>query len=494
LFVAAAVRLYWLGGPSLWKDERDSILTAVGRFSQWESLPTNRIMQPPDLFSVAGAGPLANTWHTYYFHPPLYPLLLRIWLHCVGETDAQVRGLSVLASLASILLLFDLGRTLVDARAALWACAIFALAEPEIMFAQEARAYALWTALGLGAAAAAARLAVLGGNWRRAAALGACALGMILTDILAISTAMALAVWCLNYLRGRALRQAMIAAALAVALTLGLVAAGTLPAHALHTGQVIGWASTSGGAAHDWSSLRAAALLPALFLAAPTSNTGSVALLGAVAFVLCWLLCRWPRGANRNGAMLFCALWLWAGVLPIIGSDLFNATATIHYVRFTLIAAPAYYLLISSLPLRAGLRALAPLAAVIGCAAAVPYEYDSMAKGDWRSLGGDVRRFVRPGDVLLFANSPDAYLANPHQLYDSVNCYVRQIPCPVALLDRPAEAPLLAQLRGFHRVWVVSSAVPGDLQRFLPRWRMKPAESKRVDAAQLWKAEDENSQ
>ncbi|HUB26484.1 MAG TPA: glycosyltransferase family 39 protein [Tepidisphaeraceae bacterium] len=489
LLLAAGVRLYCLGGPSLWKDERDSIMTAEGHFSDWEHLPTNRVIQPPDLYSPGNAGPWSNVWQTFYFHPPLYPILLRIWLDFVPETDSGVRGLSVLASLIAMILLYDLGRMLVDAPAALWACALFALSEPEIIYAQEARAYALWTALGLAAAAAAARLAVRGGNWRRAIALAACALAMTLTQALAVATIIALAIWCLAYLRGAALRQAVIAGAVAAVLAIGLVLAGTLPGHALHTADVIGWAHTTGGFQHDWGTIRFAALLPTLFLGSPPAGTGALAMVPGLVFVLCWILCIGPRGANRNGAMLFCAIWLWAGVLPVVFSDIFSSTSAILYVRFTLIAAPAFFLLISALPVGANWRWLVPLAAVIGCAAAVPYEYDPLAKGDWRNLAGDVRKLAGPDDLIVFANSPDAYLANPRQLYDAVNCYVHQIPCEVAIIDRPADAGLMARFHAARHVWVVSSAARPDLQTFLPGWHLDSAAPKRILAAQVWKAE-----
>src|ERR1700722_7031884 len=151
-------------------------------------------------------------------------MLLRGWRDLFGESDAAARSLSVAASLAAIILLFDLARTLAGPATALWACAIMAVAQPQITFAQEARDYVLWSALGLGACAAAARLSVRGPGWRRGAALAGCALGMILPHFLALITAMALAIWCAVYLRGKALRQAAIAGVVALLL---LIAVGS---------------------------------------------------------------------------------------------------------------------------------------------------------------------------------------------------------------------------------------------------------------------------
>src|ERR1700722_10289872 len=84
LAVAAGVRAYRLGQASFWEDERDSVMSAEGHFSDWETMPTNRLIDPPDLVSVRNARPWLDTWRTPDFHPPLYAMLLRGWRDLFG--------------------------------------------------------------------------------------------------------------------------------------------------------------------------------------------------------------------------------------------------------------------------------------------------------------------------------------------------------------------------------------------------------------------------
>jgi uncharacterized membrane protein len=478
LAVAAGLRLYRLGEASFWFDERASVMSAAGHFSDWMNLPLDRVIDPaPDLTSVSRQGSIVAAWRSPDFHPPLYAITLRIWREIVGESDADIRGLSVLASLAAIVCLFDLGRTLAGDRCALWACAIMAVAQPQIQYAQEARSYMLWQTLGLAACAAAARLVVSGPGWRRAAVLNLCLLAMILTHFLAIVYAVALALWCGFYLRGRALRQAAIAAA-ASAVILTFIGSGLI-AQAYHTHSDTNWLGDS-PAGHVIRTLQRAALLPATFLAEPSPEAEKWAMAGSAIFVLPWIM--------RGKLARFCGLWLLVGVGSIVALDLMRGTQALGYIRFTLVASPAVYLTIASLPLRRPIRDFLPIAAIICALFALTTEYDPTWKGQWRQLGGDVRELVRPGDMLVLASPETLFLYDPIKMYEGVSFYSRPIPCPVLLLDRPADGALQAQLRQAARVWFVLPQYAGLPEDFLPGWTFKAAAPKRRFAAEVYRA------
>jgi Dolichyl-phosphate-mannose-protein mannosyltransferase len=479
LAVGFAVRMYRLGAPSTWFDERASIMSSAGHMGDWLHLPLNQVIDPPDLTSPAHAGSWLSTWKSPDFHPPLYAVVLRLWRDVVGEGDAKARGLSVVASLAGILCLFDLVRTFSGARAALWAAALMAVAQPEIEFAQEARGYALWGALGLGACAAAARLLKHGPGWRRAIALAGCLLGMLLTHFLAVACAAAVAIWCAIYLRGRALRQALIAGG--VALVALIIVGSGLPLQAYQTHQDASWLRES-PANHIQNTLWRLAITPACFLAAPRAGTESAAAGAAVVYVLPLLLCR------GNPGMLLCALWLYAGVGAIFLVDLLMDTQALLYIRFTLVAAPAVYWIIATLPLRRGLRDVVPLLAVIGCLFALPWDYVTDWKGDWRELGSDVRQAARAGDLIVFAAPVHAFLGDPFKLYEGVDYYAEPIPCPVLLLDHAPDVALLAKMRQAERVWVVTGESAPEMAALLPGWSFTIAGGNRIFASQLYRA------
>ena len=486
LAVATILRVHRLTAASLWFDERASVMSSAGHFGDWMAIPLNRVISPPDYWSVANQRRAGDAWHSPDFHPPLYAMVLRSWREAFGEGDASIRSLSVVCSLAGIVLLFDLGCTLVGPSAALWACAIMAVAQPEIQYAQEARGYALWSTLALGAAAAAARLVVRGGQWRWAAMLSICILGMLLTHFLAIVTAGALLIWCGVYLRGRALRRAIIA--LAVGL-LGLsIIGGGLPLQALHTHSDAMWLREP-AAGHVAATLWRVALIPARFLAEPRLGTEAYSVITEVIYVLPLFLWRATAGRIRV-AMLLCALMLWLGVGAVAAMDLILGTAALSYIRFTLVCAPAAYLVIASLPVNSAIKYLLPLAAVVGCLMALPADYDGLWKGQWRELGADVRRVVRPGDLVVFANPPGTFLADPAKLYEGVGYYSRPIPCDVILIDRAPDADAMQRLRQASRVWIVSGETGYSLNSFLPGWHFISSGPKRLFTGAVWRAEE----
>lgn len=87
--------------------------------------------------------------HTVYFmrqdtQPPIYYLVLTAWLR-LGHDPLVLRGLSVLAIVASVPLLHDAGRRLLGAPAALLAILLFTLDPNVLLWAQRARPYALQT-------------------------------------------------------------------------------------------------------------------------------------------------------------------------------------------------------------------------------------------------------------------------------------------------------------------------------------------------------------
>jgi mannosyltransferase len=76
----------------------------------------------------------------------LYYLLLRGWLH-FGGSEFFIRSLSVLPALATIPVVYQIGRQLYDRRVGLIAATLLTCNAYEIRYAQEARSYSLYTFL-----------------------------------------------------------------------------------------------------------------------------------------------------------------------------------------------------------------------------------------------------------------------------------------------------------------------------------------------------------
>jgi len=126
MVAAALIRLFDIGEKSLWLDEAYSVWFAK------QSLEYIWVVGP-----------------TFELHPPLYYSLLHIWL-LFGDSETALRLLSALAGIATIPLIYGLGRTIGGAKQGHWigllASALFAISALHIMYAQEARPYALLTA------------------------------------------------------------------------------------------------------------------------------------------------------------------------------------------------------------------------------------------------------------------------------------------------------------------------------------------------------------
>lgn len=124
LALAALIRLWGLGGESLWHDEawtwylvRDSIGDLLRRVTREDA------------------------------HPPLYFLLVWPWAK-LGDSEAMLRLPSAILGLASLPLVHRLGRAVAGPAAGLLATAFIAVAPLHVKYSQEARSYALLFFLG----------------------------------------------------------------------------------------------------------------------------------------------------------------------------------------------------------------------------------------------------------------------------------------------------------------------------------------------------------
>jgi len=143
LAVGIALRLVGIIHQSLWLDEAYSVFLAAHPF-------------PAILGFVASSDA----------HPPLYYLLLHVWM-ILGPSELALRLLSALASNGALIPMFLLSCRLAGQRVASLATALLALSAFQVWYAQEVRMYALTTLAVLVAVAALARAWQEGGagNW-----------------------------------------------------------------------------------------------------------------------------------------------------------------------------------------------------------------------------------------------------------------------------------------------------------------------------------------
>jgi mannosyltransferase len=124
VIVGALVRFYQIGWQPFWVDEG---------FSEWASRQS--------------VWYLWTVLPTFEPNPPLYYTLLKGWRVLFGDSEAALRSLSVLFSVATIPLVFAMGRMIGDRHSGtatgMMAATLFALSPLHLQFAQEARSYAM---------------------------------------------------------------------------------------------------------------------------------------------------------------------------------------------------------------------------------------------------------------------------------------------------------------------------------------------------------------
>lgn len=124
VLLAVALRSWGAGVESYWLDEAYAVTIA--------RLPVS--------------GTVAETARDV--HPPLYYLLLHYWLILAGASEAATRLLSLVCSVATLVLVWRWSARVFDRTTAGIAAALLAVSPFQVEFAQEARMYALLALLG----------------------------------------------------------------------------------------------------------------------------------------------------------------------------------------------------------------------------------------------------------------------------------------------------------------------------------------------------------
>jgi uncharacterized membrane protein len=454
LVLAAALRWARIGHESLWLDEQLSLENSTGRGHLHGSLPSETVLDPAPAPTRLGDAPgLAAIWSSLESetHPPLFFIVLNVWRHLAGEGDVAARALSVAMSLLCIVLMYFVARLLHEntSAPALWACLIMAVATPQIGIAQEARPYTMSLAALLAAALALVRIEKLGPTLWRAIAFAAALLGMMLTHYLTFGPAIALLVYTLIRLRGRA-RVMACSACVAAALVYAIIWGPFFIQQAHRFRQEHAWMLESEPTRSLLRPLARVVDVPIRYFIEPMSESRPIGRIACILFVLPPLI----MITHRRADLLLWWLLLIAPVAEVAIADTLRGAWALMMVRYTFLAtAPAYALVAAMLAHRTGWqRHIAPLLASLSCVAALQSAY-SGSRPDWREPGKMLREQVRPGDVLVMTRSgPNdwqsaaMYLALSHYAAPKV---------PVVILEKPPTGSAAQLIGSSRRIWMV---------------------------------------
>ncbi len=412
-------------------------------------------------------------------HPPLYYLLLHLWLQVWGYGLVQGRLLSLLCGVTAVLLLFAVARALFDRATALYASALLAISPIAIWYSDEMRMYALAGLFVLGA------FASLAWALRRDRPIlwlsyACCAAAAVYTDYSAVYALAGAALSSLIVvLPQRQARRRWLTAHLGA----GVLALPLVPTFVHQARDNIGQVA--------WIPMPTPAIVESTLLDLLSQNTGPrVALealgaglvtLGLVALYRDW---RCPR--VRRGYLFAAAI----GVSPLALPLLASLSHPIFLTRTAMLALYGLLILIArglTLPLRwprlprpwplLALLLVTPVLVVNG--RSLHAVATTTINEDWRGAAGYLRGQVLAGDVLIF--DPE-YLQLPLDLYwqhPPVDTVQRGYDRDEGLLTQPPrtlrkEADMAQAVTRAREVWLVTresepavGVVPGDV---VGRW------------------------
>lgn len=130
LFLGLFLRTYGLGDESLWIDEAATRFTTQQTAQEVVSDIYTTTTAAPDFFEHGG-------------NPPFYYLAANFWTGIIGISEAKLRFLSVIFGVASIYLIFLIGKMIFDYKVGLVSAFILSINYLHILYSQEARSYSL---------------------------------------------------------------------------------------------------------------------------------------------------------------------------------------------------------------------------------------------------------------------------------------------------------------------------------------------------------------
>ena len=471
--IAAGMRFYQIGRPSLWWDEVLSIEIAVGRGTVHDSFPDGVIRyDQPNLLGLSNAAPWPQIWNHVQIssHPPLYYIVLRWWMDVLGNGPAAIRSLSAIFSLAGIILFFDLCRLLHGTKTALLAAAIMALAIGQIDIGQDARNYPMLILLALVCANLIIRIERNGPTLRRI--LGLCFSGsaLLLTHYFAIPLYAVLFAYVIIRLRGRERRQTagiLVAAGLFVAVAWGRglywqlrmspslnpsYLQETLPHHAMQT-------------------IFRVLKLPIIFLFGE-SWSDRTPLAGHIAASILALIVPIVMLRRRKDLLLW-VLWMWSTIGFVTLLDLMHGSILLEYSRYTILASPAVYAFLAAFnwPPYPKWRNAIPIVLIGALAVAdgLRLRQPVPAKEDFKLLSEIIDSKAAPGELLVFYN--DSQWVSPGVWYVCYKYYSPDSHRPWMTLHHPANRQTLVTLRDQKVLWLIGRQPEIDGPLILPGWQ-----------------------
>ena len=460
LILASALRFYNSTSPLMWMDEIASIGISTGQYTGGESqlYPMDVFVESPrNHSSIDSTLPVSAIWSFHAnsdVHPPLYHITLHFWRLLFGDSFFSVRCISLFCSISSVVLIFFLTKSLFDKCAAFWASLLMSLASPQIIYAQEVRGYALLTLLGLFAVFTLTRIERLGPTIPRAALLGMFSFGLAFTHYFSFGLLLAMAIYTALRLRGKALVYTF--AGFAFGGVLFLAAWGpqmwnqffgpslefnkydsfrqNAEIARMIPDLVAGWAE------------RLFFHLPNEFITRP-SETLLVYLLPAAAIF-------WRKN------LLLPWLWLICTMGFVAFLDLKRETFHFTQIRYTLLAAPAVYMIVGAGVFNGKWKtiynSLLPAILFIFLIINIPKVYTPY-KERWFEIADLIKENGKPNETLILPHAgQNDQVYWPQFIWTAISYYIYNPDRPMIIPAKPLSQEAISQIGWGKDAWLIT--------------------------------------
>jgi uncharacterized membrane protein len=490
MMLTTALRFYNADSPLMWFDELATLGMGTAQYSggNEKCFPRDVVqMHPRNTSSIASAEPLLAVWEMQAkedVHPPGYYNVFYFWRKMFGDSFASVRMPSILPSIASVFLIFLIGRQLYDSRTGLWAALLMCLASPQIIYANHVRPYCFLTFLGLCTALAVLQIEKHTPTAWRALLLGVLSFYLAFTHYFSIGLLVALSIYCIIRLRGNKLVCAMSGFAIGGALFLTIW--GTSMHHQFFGNQwQASYYATRQNPEVAKHALEFLAAWPErIFLHLPieiiTRPPMLIILLLSPGFAIIW---------KRN--LLLPWLWVICTAGFVWGMDVFRNTFHFIEIRYTLLAAPGVYFLVAA-GIFIGRRqaiwnSILPAILAIFLISQIPKAY-TRYKENWFEMAELINKSGSPMDAIILPLAGEPWQSYwPKFIWTGISYYIYNPNRPMALISKPLNSEMMAQIGWGRGAWVLTR-IPDFPQSASKDWPTTWVPGCRVDGS--WAAQD----
>jgi uncharacterized membrane protein len=460
LIVSACLRFYQINNSVLWMDEIASIGISAGVYPDFDckNFPTDILSKSyPNLASIKFSQPLSEVWKFHAeqdVHPPFYHSILHIWRELAGESFISVRMPSILSSILAILILYLLTKSLFDRWTAFWASLLMSLSAPQIIYAQEVRGYALLTLFGLCAVFMLIRIEKLGPTIQRAALLGIFSFALAFTHYFSFGLLFALAMYTVLRLRGKALVYALSGFTFGGAIFLAVWGPQMWnqffgPGFEFNKFDAVRQSSEISKQIPDlvagWFE-RLFFHLPNEFATRPP-ETLLIYLLPAVAIF-------WRKNLLLPWLWLICTM----GFVALL--DLKRETFHFTQIRYTLLAAPAVYMIVAAGVFNGKWKtfynSLLPAILSIFLIISIPKVYTPY-KERWFEIADLIKEKGKPNETIILPHAGQSFQVYwPQFLWIVISYYIYDPNRPMIIPTKPLSQEAISQIGWGKDAWVIT--------------------------------------